>query len=142
MTDKVGSFVNSHGMIVNKAPIKIILSEFVISLLPFLREIKAINIVSMPVTPVVQLPGPPPFCHCPKKTSIVAIAQIIQVKTWGLVLLRKMSTIYGYRATKARMIVIKPIISFIDPNYILTSYFFACFLSKEKPQSGFPPPRE
>ncbi|KKT97864.1 MAG: hypothetical protein UX35_C0006G0024 [Microgenomates group bacterium GW2011_GWA1_46_15] len=59
--DRVGSFVNNHGIIASKAAINIMTSDLVMSLLPYLKEISAMKIVSSPVTPVVHEPAPPPL---------------------------------------------------------------------------------
>jgi len=113
ITETVGSFVSNHGIMASNAITNTITSDFVMSLLPFVIEMMAINMVRIPVTPVVHEPAPAPFCHWPRKAKNVTSAQTTHVKIWGFVLLRNISMIYGTRPMNARATVIRPMNSFI-----------------------------
>jgi hypothetical protein len=116
ITDHKTLLVNSQGRIENIASTKQILSKFVISFVPYLsfKERKNVPIVTIAATPVAHDPGPPPETHCPKKATVVTMAQISQVYIWGLVFPLKISLIYRYELKRARAAAIAPRIIFMS----------------------------
>ena len=92
-TDHRMLLVKSQGSIETIARAKHILSNLVMSLVPYLKERKNVPVVTTAATPVAQEPGPPPETHCPRKAIVVTIDQMSQVYLCGFVLPRKISRI-------------------------------------------------
>lgn len=93
ITDHTILLASTQGKIETIASIKHILSNLVMSLVPYLNERKNVQTVSTAAIPVAQEPGPPPETHCPRKAIVVTTDHISQVYLCGLVLPRKISRI-------------------------------------------------
>ena len=90
-TDRVGSFISTHGTSPTNATIRNRVSVFVILLKPYLREKRKIITVNISDAAVGNAPIPAPLASIPKKTVPDTILHTSHVYGWGFTLPFKIS---------------------------------------------------
>lgn len=119
ITARSGLSICHQTKIAKNAAIKMSLSPPVISLTPYFNENKKTIKTSAVPSARFRAPQPPPPSNIPKTAVPCVIAQMSQVKEWGLVLKEKTSLKYGKKAPVPIIAAIIVKIIFALTPYIL-----------------------